>query len=320
MNFEHIPVLLKETLAQMNLSEGMIAVDCTVGLGGHSSYLLAAVGQSGTVVGIDQDPEALAIAGKRLATEYSAGNFRPKTGRFSEFERLTTECGVFGKINGILADIGVSSMQLDNPERGFSFMNDGPLDMRMDKTRNLTAADLVNTMSDAELAKIFWEYGEEPKSRMIAAKIVRAREVKPFLRTLELADFVKKELRYPKPSKKHPATKIFQALRIEVNAELEELKMLLQAAFEGLAPGGRLAVISFHSLEDRIIKHTMQQLTAQHRQQSVPKGLPVTSKEMEHLVDAKGRIIKPFPAIPSELEQKENSRARSAKLRVIEKL
>lgn len=313
-------MLLNETLVQLNLSEGMIAVDCTVGLGGHSSYLLKAVGATGQVIGIDQDPEALAIAGKRLESELSSGCFKPVAGRFSEFEQITRDCGVFGKINGVLADIGVSSMQIDNPERGFSFMSDGPLDMRMDKTRKLSAADLVNTLSDAELAKIFWEYGEEPKSRMIAAKIVRARDEKPFERTLEFADFIKKELRYPKPSKKHPATKIFQALRIEVNAELEELKMLLQAAFDGLAPGGRLGVISFHSLEDRIIKHTMQQLTAQHRQQAVPKGLPVTSKEMEHLVDAKGRIVKPFPAVPTDKEQKENPRARSAKLRVIEKL
>ena len=313
-------MLLQETIESLQLKEGMVAVDCTVGLGGHTGELLKQVGESGTVIGIDQDMNALNIARTKLSQDVETGRFKPVQGRFSEFERITKECGVFGKINGVLADIGVSSMQLDAPERGFSFMSDGPLDMRMDQSRGQTAADVVNTLSASELAKIFWEFGEEPKSRMIAAKIEKARDEKPFQRTGEFAEFVKRELRYPKPSKKHPATKIFQALRIYVNAELEELKTLMLSAFEGLAPGGRLAVISFHSLEDRIIKHAMQQLTAQHLQQAIPRGLPVTSSEMNKIVGAKGIIVKPFPMGPSESELKENPRARSAKLRVIEKL
>jgi len=320
LSFKHIPVLLDETIQSLRLREGMTLVDCTVGLGGHTERLLDGIGSTGSVIGIDQDRSALDIASTRLESDIASGRFKPMQGRFSEFERITKECGVFGKIDGVLADIGVSSMQLDTPERGFSFMSDGPLDMRMDQSKGQTAAEIVNTFSDSELANIFWQYGEEPKSRMIAAKIVNARNEKLFDRTGPFAEFIKRELRYPKPSKKHPATKIFQALRIYVNEELEELKALLHSAFEGLAPGGRLAVISFHSLEDRIIKHAMQQLTAQHLQQAVPRDLPVTSKEMNSIIGAKGVIVKPFPIGPSEKELKENPRARSAKLRVIEKL
>lgn len=282
--------------------------------------MLKAVSPGGRVIGIDQDDEALSIARTRLADDIASGAFTPVAGRFSEFARIAKDLGVFGKIGAVLADIGVSSMQLDNAERGFSFMGDGPLDMRMDKSRPQTAADLVNTLPEAELARIFWEYGEEPKSRMIAGKIVRARAEKPFNRTGELAEFVKRELHYPKPSKKHPATKIFQALRIEVNAELEELKALLNAGFEGLAPGGRLGIITFHSLEDRIVKQTMQSLTAQHLQKKIPKGLPVTESDLNLILDAKGKIVKPFPIGPSDQEIKTNPRARSAKLRVIEKI
>jgi 16S rRNA (cytosine1402-N4)-methyltransferase len=320
VTFEHISVLAQETLQYLNLKPGMIAVDCTVGLGGHSGMMLKAVHPGGRVIGIDQDEEALTIAKSRLRSEVESGAFSPVRGRFSDFARITNDLGVFGQIDAVLADIGVSSMQLDNAERGFSFMGDGPLDMRMDKTRPKSAADLINTLPEADLARIFWEYGEEPKSRSIAAKIVRARAEKPFLRTSELAEFVKRELHYPKPSKKHPATRIFQALRIEVNAELEELKALLEGGFAGLVPGGRLAIITFHSLEDRIVKQTMQSLTAQHLQRKVPKGLPVTESDLNRILNAKGKIVKPFPVVPGDEETKVNPRARSAKLRVIEKI
>lgn len=320
MTFEHISVLANETLTALNLKPGMTAVDCTVGLGGHSGQMLRAVSPGGKVIGIDQDQEALAIAKTRLKEFVDAGSFVPVQGRFSEFERITREQGVYGKVDAVLADIGVSSMQLDNAARGFSFMSDGPLDMRMDQSQGPTAADLVNTMAEADLARIFRDYGEEPKARSIAAKIVRARADRPFARTSELAEFVKRGLNYSKPSKKHPATKVFQALRIEVNAELDELRTLLQAAFDGLAPGGRLVIISFHSLEDRIVKQMMQGLTAQHLQRHIPKGLPVTEADLGKIAAGQGKIIKPFPAEASDEEIRKNPRARSAKLRVIEKL
>lgn len=272
------------------------------------------------MIGIDQDSEALSIATERLASYISTGNLKLIKARFSDLASIVDHLNLTGKIQGICADIGVSSMHLDQAARGFSFVGDGPLDMRMDQSGTRTAADILAESDESTLTTIFREFGEEPKARQIARKIVEVRDESPILTTLQLADLVKAAARYPTASRKHPATRVFQALRIAVNDELAELDTLLECALTVLKPCGRLAIISFHSLEDRRVKQKFISFTGRSNRDSVPRDLPITAAALKELINAKADIIKPFPIVATSSEVAANPRSRSAKLRVIAKL
>lgn len=303
----------------MLLRNGDVAVDCTVGAGGHTEAMLAAVGENGKVIGIDRDQTALDLARARLADAVQKGRLILVKSPYSDVKNVIEALGLAGKVRGIMADIGVSSMHLDQAARGFSFMSDGPLDMRMDQESGRTAADLIAEEPKEELARLFYVYGEEPMSRRIADFILRARADKPITTTAELAAIVTKAIPYAGKSKKHPATKVFQALRIAVNDELGELERLIDGAFSVLADEGRLAIITFHSLEDRIVKDRFQDKAGKAAREALPRGLPITAEQLRKAVRAEGTVIKPFPTIPSDAETARNPRARSAKLRILEK-
>ncbi len=304
----------------MNLQDGDIGIDCTMGAGGHTEAMIDAIGMDGKILGIDRDETAHDLVRHRLSTQIEDGRLDLVNSAFSGLKDILIDHNIDGQVQGICADIGVSSMHLDQAERGFSFQTDGPLDMRMDQSQGDTAADIINTATEEVLTRIFKDFGEEPKAYWIAKKIVQERIVTPFTTTLQLADFVKANIRYKTKSKKHPATKVFQALRMAVNNELEELRTMLQTAFDGLRSGGRLAIISFHSLEDRIVKKKFVELTARNQRSQVPRDIPLIDSELTEMHQAKAKIIKPFPLLPDDVEIGENPRARSAKLRVIEKL
>jgi len=298
----HEPVLLKETLTLLAPAPGKLFVDGTLGGGGHSEALLAA---GASVIGLDQDPQALEFAGRRLA-RYGE-RFRAVRSNFAEVGRVLDELGIPG-IDGALLDIGVSSWQLDTPERGFSFQADGPLDMRMDPEGPVTAADLVNTAPVEELARIFREYGEESAARRVALQIEKER---PIRTTLELVAVVEKVI--PRRGRISPATKVFQALRIAVNRELEVLEKALLECSARLNPGGRFAVITFHSLEDRIVKLFFRERSAEwidKPEWPEPRRNPLYQF----------RLLTPKPVVASEEEINRNPRSRSAKLRGVEKL
>jgi 16S rRNA (cytosine1402-N4)-methyltransferase len=314
-------VLLRELVESLDLRPGDTAIDCTLGFGGHTEALLEKVGNEGRVIGIDRDKTALDLAGKRLAGAVRAGRLTLVQANFSELATVARSLKLEGAVKGIAADLGVSSMHLDDPARGFSFRFDGPLDMRMDQTRGgRTAADLVRDLDEAELVHILREYGEEPKARQIARAIVKERATTPITTTGHLANLVDKAAAWREPSRRHPATRAFQALRIAVNDELGELKTLLESALAVLRPTGRLAVITFHSLEDRLVKETFTEWSGKRAAQRLPRGLPMTGSEVAALSGAVGKIIKPFPGAPSDAETASNPRARSARLRTIEKL
>jgi 16S rRNA (cytosine1402-N4)-methyltransferase len=301
----HEPVLLEETVSVLAPSSGKIIVDGTLGGGGHSEALLE---HGATVIGIDQDPAALDYAGKRLA---DFGNrFQAVRGTFANAAALLDGIGV-GQVDGALLDLGVSSHQLDTPERGFSFQADGPLDMRLNPNGPITAADLVNTMSGEQLERIFREFGEEPAARKVAVKLARERIVKPFTTTLELAEAVGSVI--PRRSGTHPATRVFQALRIAVNHELEVLEQGLKQLTARLAPGGVLAVIAFHSLEDRIVKTFFKHRCTEWLDR--PEW-PEPRRNPDRIFQA----ITRKPAVAGAAEQRRNPRSRSAKLRAVRKL
>jgi 16S rRNA (cytosine1402-N4)-methyltransferase len=316
----HTTVLLEESVEALALRPGDVAIDCTVGAGGHTEAMLARVGQQGLVIGLDRDATALELARGRLAGAVAAGRLRLVQARFSAVAEVARDQGVEGRVQGVLADIGVSSMHLNQAERGFSFQAEGPLDMRMDASSGETAADLLNSAPAEELARIFWEYGEEPQSRQIARRIVEARAKAEIRTTTALAELVKRSVRYTEKSKKHPATRVFQALRIAVNDELSELEAVLTGGFSVLKPGGRLAIISFHSLEDRLVKTRFIDLTARRERSKLPRNLPLRDEQLNKLLRITGEIVKPFPLAPSDEEIARNPRARSAKLRVVAKL
>ncbi len=284
-------------MASLALRSGAVVADCTVGQGGHSALILGAIGPDGFLVGLDRDPEALRRAADRL--EKFSGRFILVNENFNRLEMVLTEQGITG-VDGILMDLGISSLQLGDPGRGFSFQADGPLDMRMDPRSGPSASDLVNSFSEADLVKIFFQYGEERWAKRIARGIIRSRAERPIGTTGELARIVSEAVpanyRYRKI---HPATKTFQALRIVVNQEIQDLEGSLQSAASRLNPGGRLAVISFHSLEDRIVKHTFVRLAAE--------------------AEKSYRRITKKPVIASGDEVAANPRSRSAKLRVLER-
>ena len=305
----HRPVLLRETIESLAVKRGGLFVDCTVGLGGHSEAILQ-TSPDAQVLGIDRDEEALRLARERLA-EFG-GRFRAVRADFRELTRVLATAEVKA-VRGILADLGVSSLQLDSPSRGFSFRHEAPLDMRMDMSSGETAAELLGRLSEVEIARLIFEYGEERHSRRIARRIVARREAgEPVTSTTELAKLVERAIG-GKKRRIHPATRTFQALRIAVNRELEGLDQFVADAFDALEPHGRLAVISFHSLEDRIIKRTLLKLSGRCQ---CPPRLPQCACGARKVIE----ILTRRPLTPTEDEIAENPRARSAKLRIAARL
>ncbi len=303
----HESVLLRESIEGLAVKADGVYVDGTFGRGGHSRAILEHLNQSGRLIAIDKDMDAINHAKEHFANDK---RFTIVQGSFAKLGEIATQCGVYGQINGILLDLGVSSPQLDNPERGFSFMQRGPLDMRMDQEQSLDAASFVNRAKADEMAMIFRQYGEERFAGRIARAIVSAREQAPILTTEILAEIVKQA--NPKWEKhKHPATRVFQAIRIHVNQELADLTACLKQCIAALAVGGRLAVISFHSLEDRIVKQFMRD---QEQGLRPPPGIPLRETEMKTCFKRIGKAIKAHDD-----EIKKNIRARSAVLRIGEK-
>jgi 16S rRNA (cytosine1402-N4)-methyltransferase len=304
-------VLLRETIELLAAERGGFFVDCTVGLGGHSEAILQASADA-TVLGIDRDGEALELAGKRLA-QYGS-RFRAVHADFRELTRVLATAKV-RQARGILADLGVSSWQLDSPSRGFSFRYDAPLDMRLDAgSGEETAAELLGRLSEVDIARIIFEYGEERRSRRIARFIVERRERgQPVSTTRDLAHLVERAVGPDKKRRIHPATRTFQALRIAVNRELEDLDWFVAEAVDLLEPEGRLAVISFHSLEDRIIKRTLLKLSGRCQ---CPPRVPQCTCGARRMIE----ILTRRPITPGEEEVADNPRARSAKLRAGRKL
>ena len=307
MDFIHIPVLLGESINGLGIDPDGIYVDGTVGGAGHSSEIAARLSEKGRLICLDRDPDAVKTATERLA-KYK--NVTVVQSNYSDIRSVLDSLGV-DKVNGVLMDLGVSSHQLDEGSRVFSYHQDSYLDMRMSQT-GTSAADLVNTLSEQQLAKIIFEYGEEKFSRRIAANIVRAREDAPVQTTSQLADIIRQSVPQKARREKNPCKKTFQALRIAVNSEFEHLTKGLDDAFESLRPGGRLAVITFHSLEDRLVK---QKFAGWCKGCICPPDFPQCVCGRKPL----GRLItrKPVEADQSELEK--NNRSRSAKLRIIER-
>ena len=303
----HTPVLLKSALEHLQPRDGGTYIDATFGAGGYARAILDAA--DCRVLAIDRDPSAIA-GGADLVSAY-AGRLMLHQARFSELEEIARQVGLT-QVDGVVFDLGVSSMQLDEPERGFSFQADGPLDMRMSR-EGPTAADLLNTLDEAELADILFHYGEERKARAIARAIVRARSQEPLTRTLQLARIVSQVLGGRKTEGRHPATRTFQALRIAVNDELGEVAAGLACAERLLKPGGRLVVVTFHSLEDRIVKRFFAERAGKTAQ--VSRHLPRPAQTRA----ASFRIVNQRPVTPSKEEVAANPRARSAKLRAAER-
>ena len=308
--FTHITVLLEEAVEALAVRADGCYLDGTFGRGGHSRLILQNLGPDGRLLGFDKDPQAIAT-GQALAAE--DGRFVIVQRSFAELGSQALERGLAGKVSGILLDLGVSSPQLDDPERGFSFMNDGPLDMRMDPSRGISAAEFVNTAPAEDIARVFKEYGEERFARRMAGAVVARRETQPFERTGDLAEVLK--VANPAWEKgKNPATRAFQGLRIHVNNELGDLEAGLDAALENLEVGGRLVVISFHSLEDRIVKLFMRKLV-KGEADNMPRNLPIRHQAFEPRIKIIGKA-----QFASDDETRANPRSRSAVMRVAEKL
>lgn len=310
---DHIPVMLEEVMHWIAPKPGGVYMDATLGLGGHSARLMELTGGQARLLGLDRDEQALAKAGERLACY--GDNVQLAHTSFQYFPRVVREAGL-DLFDGVIADLGVSSLQLDSPDRGFSFLHDGPLDMRMDPgSGGEPASGIVNNASYEHLRQLLWDYGEEPMAGRIARAIIKARETARIESTLELARIV--AAAYPAKrralSRNHPATKTFQALRLEVNQELREIEFFLERIVDYLRPGAHIAIISFHSLEDRIVKRAF-------RKESTgclcPREYPLCQCGHEK------KLRLPFrkPLIPGEEEMRANSRSRSAKLRVAERI
>lgn len=307
---QHIPVLLKEAVGALITAENGVYVDATFGRGSHSRAILEQLGSQAKLIAFDKDPDAIAYAKQHFANE---SRFSIIHSSFARLQLALEAKGLFGQVNGILFDLGVSSPQLDNPERGFSFSRDGQLDMRMDTTQGVDAMNWLATVGEKELADVLWQYGEEKYSRRIARAIVTMRDETPITSTAQLAEIVLRAVPKQKGTwDKHPATRSFQAIRIAINEELTDLQLGLAQALAALAPGGRLAVISFHSLEDRIVKQFMK---LQEKGVELPRGLPVKGSQHQATLKIIGKPVK-----PSLHETNVNPRARSAILRIAEKL
>lgn len=306
----HQAVLYREALQQLNIQADGIYLDCTFGRGGHSGGILDMLGESGRLLALDRDLEAMAspeaknlLMDKRFSLNHAC---------FSELQSVVQGYDCHGKLNGILLDLGVSSPQLDSHQRGFSFLRDGPLDMRMDRSCGRSAAEYLAEVDEQELSRVIFEYGEERFAKRIAQGIVEQRRQQPLQTTLQLARLIENSVPF-RDKHKHPATRTFQAIRIEINQELEEIRMGLAQAMNVLAPGGRLVVISFHSLEDRIVKRFIRDESGRKNN---PGKLPVKECEIE-----RGQLRKVGKSIRAgQQELQENPRARSAVMRVAEKI
>lgn len=309
--FAHTTVLLKEAVEGLNIKSDGIYVDCTLGGAGHSSLILSKLGEGGKLFAFDQDETAIAHAKEKLA-EYGNRLEIIKSNFLYLKEEL--ESRGIDKVDGVLYDLGVSSPQLDTPERGFSYHHDAPLDMRMDNDADVSAYDVINHWAYEDLVRIFFRYGEEKFSKQIARKIEAARLVKPIETTAELVDLIKAAI--PAPARRkggHPAKRVFQAVRIAVNDELAVFEQSINQAIDLLNPEGRISVITFHSLEDRICKAAFKKAS---ETPNLPPGLPIIPDEYKPIL----KLITRKPVVPSEEELEQNNRARSAKLRIAEKL
>ncbi len=311
MEFQHKSVLLRETIDSLKVKPGGIYVDGTLGGGGHAFELCSRLGKDGRLIGIDQDEAAISAASERLS-EYK-GQVTIVRSNYSRMPQVLDELGI-GKVDGIYLDLGVSSYQLDTPERGFTYREDVPLDMRMDQRKPMTAADIVNAYSEEKLYRVIRDYGEDKFAKNIAKHIVRKRQEKPIETTGELVEAIKAAIpARVRATGGHPAKQTFQAIRIELNGELEVLESSIDRMIERLNPKGRLAVITFHSLEDRIVKHKFRE----NEQPCIcPPDFPVCVCGRV----SKGRVITRKPIIPTEEEEKENNRAKSSKSRVFERV
>lgn len=310
MEFAHKSVLLDETIEGLNIREGKIYLDGTLGGAGHSREILKRLKGSGLLIGIDQDIEALEVAKERLSDYKNVEFFNLN---YINFEKALDELGI-DKIDGVLLDIGVSSYQFDNPERGFSYRFDAPLDMRMDQDLEISAKDIVNTYSESEITRIIKDYGEEKWASRIAKFVVEERKKKDIETTFELVEIIKNAI--PASARRngpHPAKRTFQALRIEVNRELDVLKDSIERFVHRLNPGGRIAIITFHSLEDRIVKNAFKYL---EKDCICPPSSPICMCDKKKEI----KILTRKPITASDEELKENKRSHSAKLRIAEKL
>jgi 16S rRNA (cytosine1402-N4)-methyltransferase len=308
--FEHTTVLLQEAVDGLNIQPDGIYVDCTLGGAGHSSLILSKLSPQGRLYAFDQDETAIAHANEKLSQHKNKLTIIK-----SNFARLKEELSLHGidRVDGVLYDLGVSSPQLDTPERGFSYHHDAPLDMRMDRDSSISAYEVINSWRYEDLVRIFFQYGEEKFSKQIARKIETQRGIKPIETTFELVEIIKKAI--PAPARRkggHPAKRIFQAIRIAVNDELGVFEKSLHDAMGLLNPGGRICVITFHSLEDRICKTAFKKAS---ETQDLPPGLPMIPKEYQPAM----KLITRKPILPSDEEVLGNNRARSAKLRIAEK-
>jgi 16S rRNA (cytosine1402-N4)-methyltransferase len=307
-NWKHDTVLLQEAVEALNIQSSGIYVDGTYGRGGHSALILGQLGTQGHLVVTDKDPTAIAHARLQYAKDARVAVWH---GSFCEFPEALTVAGLGNRIDGLLLDLGVSSPQIDDAERGFSFMRDGPLDMRMNTAAGDSAAEWLARAPEAEIADVLWRYGEEKFSRHIARKIVSVRIQTPLVTTLQLADLIADVARKREPGK-HPATRSFQAIRIKVNRELEDVELCLRQAVAQLAPGGRLVVISFHSLEDRIVKHYLREVSTPP---ALPRGLPVMPQQVQPPMRLVGKAVR-----AGDEEVANNVRSRSAIMRIAERV
>ncbi|MCY6370360.1 16S rRNA (cytosine(1402)-N(4))-methyltransferase RsmH [Clostridium ganghwense] len=309
MEFKHISVLLDEVIESLNIKEDGIYIDCTLGGAGHSSEILKRVSNKGRLIGIDQDTNALKAAKEKLK-DYE--NVTYVHDNFYNIDEILKELKI-DKVDGILMDLGVSSHQLDTAERGFSYMKDAPLDMRMNREREFSAYDIVNGYSENEIFRIIKEYGEDKFAKRIAQFIVKAREKKSIETTLELVDIIRAAIPAKFQKSGHPAKKTFQAIRIEVNGELAILDKAVEDSINNLNKNGRISIITFHSLEDRIIKNKFRKL---QKPCTCPKEFPICICNKKPIIE----IISRKPIEPTEKEKEINSRSKSAKLRVAEKI
>lgn len=310
MEFKHISVLLDESVDALNINPDGVYADATLGGGGHSELILKRLSPKGLHIGIDRDTEAISAAKERLK---SFSNIIYENDNYRNIKSILMRNNLKG-LDGAIMDLGVSSYQLDNKERGFSYIHDAPLDMRMSTNDPISAYEVVNTYSEAELTDIFFSYGEEKFSKRIAAEIIKRRNTSPIKTTGELSQLVSDVIPQKTVQKgSHPAKRVFQAIRIEVNGELKDLKQSVLDFFDALNPKARLAIITFHSLEDRIVKQTFKELA---QGCTCPKSFPVCVCNNK----PKGIIISKKPVLPSLEETEYNSRSKSAKLRIIEKI
>ena len=307
--FKHISVLLQEAIDGLAIKPDGTYIDCTFGRGGHSGQILNALGDNGRLIAIDRDPTAIKAA-ERFADD---NRFTIEHNGFAELQEVAEKHDLIGKVDGILFDLGVSSPQLDDAERGFSFMNDGPLDMRMDTTKGQTAAEWLAVADVEDISWVLKTFGEEKMAWRIANAIVDAREEEPFTRTAQLAKVIKTAAPQ-REIKKHPATRSFQAIRMYINSELDQIEKALNASLSVLATDGRLVVISFHSLEDRLVKQFMKK---QSQGKQVPRGLPISEAELQK---GKKLALVGRKAKPTKDEVAQNVRSRSSVLRVAERL